>query len=248
MTAQWIETCSELKQSLKGHYCNPFRSVLSPPEFTTLFLPCRSRWPEREGAFAVAPILHAPSSRRSPRVNWRLRRHLGRHHQWRAFGLPRGHQTGLLDLAGSGAFYRALDPRRFRVAEVVRKTGWLDPNVSLLGVSPLLPSTSHVGHSFLSPPFISAQSWKNPFSQTGGFDPVGKASRLLIGNNGETVRRICAQETCTFDGEPHVLSVKGRHDPCVLPRAPPLVEGMSLVTELGRLVAVFSSRCWVKSL
>ena len=27
------------------------------------------------------------------------------------------------------------------------------------------------------------------------------------------------QETATFDGEPHTLSVKGRHDPCVLPRA-----------------------------
>jgi chorismate synthase len=35
------------------------------------------------------------------------------------------------------------------------------------------------------------------------------------------------QETCTFDGKPHTLSVKGRHDPCVLPRAPPLVEGMA---------------------
>ncbi|OLQ08464.1 Chorismate synthase [Symbiodinium microadriaticum] len=34
-------------------------------------------------------------------------------------------------------------------------------------------------------------------------------------------------DTCTFDGEPHTLSVKGRHDPCVLPRAPPLVEGMT---------------------
>merc|ERR1712187_621531 len=34
------------------------------------------------------------------------------------------------------------------------------------------------------------------------------------------------QETCTFDGEKHVLQVKGRHDPCVLPRVPPLVEGM----------------------
>merc|ERR1719476_223268 len=35
------------------------------------------------------------------------------------------------------------------------------------------------------------------------------------------------QETCTFDGAEHVLSVKGRHDPCVLPRAPPLIEGMA---------------------
>mmetsp|Transcript_19601 Transcript_19601/g.55093 ORF Transcript_19601/g.55093 Transcript_19601/m.55093 type:complete len:421 (+) Transcript_19601:70-1332(+) len=37
------------------------------------------------------------------------------------------------------------------------------------------------------------------------------------------------QETCTFDGETHVLSVKGRHDPCVLPRAPPLLEGMAAI-------------------
>jgi len=34
------------------------------------------------------------------------------------------------------------------------------------------------------------------------------------------------QETCTFDGDKHILQVKGRHDPCVLPRCPPLVEGM----------------------
>merc|ERR1711933_582772 len=38
------------------------------------------------------------------------------------------------------------------------------------------------------------------------------------------------QETCTFDGASHTLSVKGRHDPCVLPRAPPLVEGMAAIT------------------
>lgn len=38
------------------------------------------------------------------------------------------------------------------------------------------------------------------------------------------------QETCTFDGEQHVLTVKGRHDPCVLPRAPPLIEGMAAIT------------------
>lgn len=38
------------------------------------------------------------------------------------------------------------------------------------------------------------------------------------------------QETCTFDAEDHTLSVKGRHDPCVLPRAPPLLEGMAAIT------------------
>jgi len=35
------------------------------------------------------------------------------------------------------------------------------------------------------------------------------------------------QQTCSFDGKMATLAVKGRHDPCVLPRAPPLVEGMA---------------------
>lgn len=38
------------------------------------------------------------------------------------------------------------------------------------------------------------------------------------------------QETVTFDGDPHTLTVKGRHDPCVLPRSPPLIEGMAAMT------------------
>jgi len=36
-----------------------------------------------------------------------------------------------------------------------------------------------------------------------------------------------AQSTATFGGEDVVLEAKGRHDPCVLPRTPPLVEGMA---------------------
>ena len=36
-----------------------------------------------------------------------------------------------------------------------------------------------------------------------------------------------SQATATFTGEPAVLEAKGRHDSCVLPRAPPLVEGMA---------------------
>ena len=36
-----------------------------------------------------------------------------------------------------------------------------------------------------------------------------------------------AQSTATYAGEAAVLLAKGRHDPCVLPRAPPLVEAMA---------------------
>lgn len=35
-----------------------------------------------------------------------------------------------------------------------------------------------------------------------------------------------AQDTVTVDGEPTVLVAKGRHDPCVLPRAVPMVDAM----------------------
>ena len=37
------------------------------------------------------------------------------------------------------------------------------------------------------------------------------------------------QKTVSTDGEPTVLAAKGRHDPCVLPRAVPLVEAMMLL-------------------
>ena len=36
-----------------------------------------------------------------------------------------------------------------------------------------------------------------------------------------------AQETATYGGAATVLEAKGRHDPCVLPRTPPLVEAMA---------------------
>ncbi len=36
-----------------------------------------------------------------------------------------------------------------------------------------------------------------------------------------------AQQTATYGGKEVVLEAKGRHDPCVLPRTPPLVEGMA---------------------
>jgi chorismate synthase len=36
-----------------------------------------------------------------------------------------------------------------------------------------------------------------------------------------------AQQTSTFEGDPAVLEAKGRHDPCVVPRAVPIVETMT---------------------
>jgi len=35
------------------------------------------------------------------------------------------------------------------------------------------------------------------------------------------------QNTVDFDGTPIVLAAKGRHDPCVVPRAVPIVESMA---------------------
>ncbi|KAJ3088260.1 hypothetical protein HK102_009174, partial [Quaeritorhiza haematococci] len=36
-----------------------------------------------------------------------------------------------------------------------------------------------------------------------------------------------SQSTATYDGRDGTLAAKGRHDPCVLPRAVPIVEAMA---------------------
>ncbi|MGD9302486.1 MAG: chorismate synthase, partial [Desulfobacterales bacterium] len=36
-----------------------------------------------------------------------------------------------------------------------------------------------------------------------------------------------AQKTADFDGHNTILEAKGRHDPCVVPRAVPIVESMA---------------------
>ncbi|MEC7108148.1 MAG: chorismate synthase, partial [Verrucomicrobiota bacterium] len=36
-----------------------------------------------------------------------------------------------------------------------------------------------------------------------------------------------SQQTSTFEGEKVTLEAKGRHDPCVVPRAVPIVESMT---------------------
>jgi len=44
------------------------------------------------------------------------------------------------------------------------------------------------------------------------------------------------QQTVTKTGEDTILKAKGRHDPCVLPRAVPIVEAMAAMTILDYLL------------
>lgn len=51
-----------------------------------------------------------------------------------------------------------------------------------------------------------------------------------------------AQNTAGYDEEDGVLEAKGRHDPCVVPRAIPIVEGMAAMVVLDALLAQESRR------
>ncbi|EER08078.1 hypothetical protein Pmar_PMAR010741, partial [Perkinsus marinus ATCC 50983] len=44
------------------------------------------------------------------------------------------------------------------------------------------------------------------------------------------------QVTADFDGHTQTLAVKGRHDPCVLPRAPPLIESMAAIVTMDMML------------
>ncbi|KRX05214.1 Chorismate synthase [Pseudocohnilembus persalinus] len=45
------------------------------------------------------------------------------------------------------------------------------------------------------------------------------------------------QETSDINGNTQILEAKGRHDPCVLPRAPPIVESMASITIMDMFLA-----------
>ncbi|CAI7614608.1 unnamed protein product [Penicillium glandicola] len=49
-----------------------------------------------------------------------------------------------------------------------------------------------------------------------------------------------AQATTTYDGQEGVLEAKGRHDPCVTPRAVPIVEAMSSLVIMDALMAQYA--------
>ncbi|TKA73099.1 Chorismate synthase [Friedmanniomyces simplex] len=46
-----------------------------------------------------------------------------------------------------------------------------------------------------------------------------------------------AQQTVGYDEEAGVLEAKGRHDPCVIPRAVPIVEAMAALVVMDALLA-----------
>lgn len=45
-----------------------------------------------------------------------------------------------------------------------------------------------------------------------------------------------AQETAQYDGTPGTLAARGRHDPCVVPRAVPIVEAMAALVIMDQLL------------
>lgn len=44
------------------------------------------------------------------------------------------------------------------------------------------------------------------------------------------------QETAQYDGTPGSLAARGRHDPCVVPRAVPIVEAMAAIVVMDQLL------------
>ncbi|KAF4623233.1 hypothetical protein D9613_001998 [Agrocybe pediades] len=46
-----------------------------------------------------------------------------------------------------------------------------------------------------------------------------------------------AQQTAQYDGTPGTLAARGRHDPCVVPRAVPIVEAMAAIVVMDQLLA-----------
>lgn len=45
-----------------------------------------------------------------------------------------------------------------------------------------------------------------------------------------------AQQTAQYDGTPGTLAARGRHDPCVVPRAVPIVESMAAIVIMDQLL------------
>ena len=51
------------------------------------------------------------------------------------------------------------------------------------------------------------------------------------------------QQTVDINGQPTTLKARGRHDPCVLPRAVPIVEAMAAMVILDNIMLNSTSKC-----
>ena len=51
-----------------------------------------------------------------------------------------------------------------------------------------------------------------------------------------------AQETAQYDGTPGSLAARGRHDPCVVPRAVPIVEAMAAIVTMDQLLQQYARK------
>lgn len=87
----------------------------------------------------------------------------------------------------------------------------------------------------------------------------GELFPVVLGNseiNGSSYHRIGfkspatisrSQETAQYDGTPGTLAARGRHDPCVVPRAVPIVEAMAALVVMDELL-IQSARKYAGSL
>lgn len=54
--------------------------------------------------------------------------------------------------------------------------------------------------------------------------------------------------TVDYAGNPTIVEVKGRHDPCVLPRCPPIVEAMASLVTADMLLRQGARSAWEKDI
>ena len=125
--------------------------------------------------------------------------------------------------------------------------GWGEPvfdklTARLAGAMLSIPATRgfEIGEGFGATQLRGSQH-NDPFAAKpgGGIRPASNHCGGIQGgiSNGETIFFRVAfkpvstislpQKTVAFDGTPVVFEAKGRHDPCVLPRAVPIVEAMA---------------------
>ena len=116
-------------------------------------------------------------------------------------------------------------------------------DADLAGALMSLPAAKgvEIGSGFAGT-LMSGLSHNDPFTGADGIHTASNRSGGIQGgiSNGESIVTRVAfkptatiaseQKTVTRDGEAATLAAKGRHDPCVLPRAVPMVEAMVLLT------------------